>query len=175
MSSTNRGYERHKTDYYVTPTKSIMEFFSNWMVDVSGEFHDDVLDIGNRPDRAKWLDPCAGGDKKHPMSYPKVIKHLFDPNVLTTIDMRQDSLAEIKENYLWYDVEEQYYDIIITNPPFYIAEKVIRKALSDVKDDGYVIMLLRLNFFGGKVRFPLFTNQLPVWSYVHHRRMSFTY
>lgn len=26
MSSTNRGYDRHKSDYYVTPIESIVSF-----------------------------------------------------------------------------------------------------------------------------------------------------
>jgi len=174
MSSTNRGYERHKTDYYVTPLPCIKNFLGCWLNDLNGEFHDDILDIGGRPDRAKWLDPCAGGDANHPMSYPTVIKEVCCPEVLTTNDMRQDSLAELKENYLWLDVKKQYYDVIITNPPFYLAEKIIEKALRDVKDNGYVVMLLRLNFFGSNARKILFDRQMPIWSYVHHRRMSFT-
>lgn len=65
---------------------------------------------------------------------------------------------------------------IITNPPFNIAEDIIKKALNDVKEGGYVIMLLRLNFFGGKQRLQKFWNEvgLPKYSFVHHRRMSFT-
>jgi len=173
MSSTNRGYERHKVDFYVTPQPCIKQFLSHWLEDLMGEFHDDVLAVGSDPHKAKWLDPCAGGDAKHEMSYPAVIKKEFDAEV-ATIDYRADSLAERKEDYQFAKITPNYYDVIITNPPFYLAKEVIEKALDDVKDGGYVVMLLRLNFFGSNTRFPFWQRQLPVWSYVHHRRFSFT-
>jgi len=174
MSSTNRGYDRHSTDYYVTPQSAVKTFLSHWLEDLQGEFHDDVLSVGSRPDKAKWLDPCAGGDSKHEMSYPVIIKKEFNPEVLDTVDFRKDSLAETKENYLWWDKGENEYDVVITNPPFYLAREIIEKALKDVKKDGYVAMLLRLNFFGSNERFPFWERQLPIWAYVHHRRFSFT-
>src|SRR5258708_36718802 len=138
------------------------------------EFHDDVLMVGERPDRAKWLDPCAGGDEKHDMSYPAVIKEEFEPEVMDTVDIRPDSLAKISADYLNMMVFPKQYDVIITNPPFNLAQEIIEKALKDVKENGYVVMLLRLNFFGSNNRFPFWEKQLPTWTYVHHRRMSFT-
>jgi len=174
MSSTNRGYERHKVDYYVTPPKAIKEFFSHWLIDLQSEFHEDLLQVGIRPDQACWLDPCSGGDETHRMSYPEVIKEEFDPEILTTIDIRDDSLAEIKADYLKAGIDKNFFDVIITNPPFYIAKEVIEKGLEDVKDNGYVVMLLRLNFFGSNERFQFFQKQLPTWCYVHHRRFSFS-
>jgi len=176
MSSTNRGSARntHISDYYVTPKDCILQFFGYWLDDLMGEFHDDQLCVGTDPNKAYWLDPCAGGDEKHEMSYAKVIKDEFDPEVVDTIDIREDSLAEIKEDYRLWDKGKNEYDVIITNPPFNIAESIINKALQDVKDGGYVVMLLRLNFFGSNARFPFWQKQLPTWAYVHHRRMSFT-
>lgn len=176
MSSTNRSDARntHISDFYVTPPDAIRVFFGNWLDDLMSEFHNDQLTVGTNPDKAKWLDPCAGGDEKHPMSYPLVIKEEFDPDVVSTIDVREDSLAEIKEDYILSDITPDYYDVIITNPPFNIAQQVVEKALQDVKDGGYVVMLLRLNFFGSNTRFPFWQKQLPTWAYVHHRRFSFT-
>jgi len=174
MSSTNRGYNRHRTDYYITPQNAVLTFFSYWLDDLMGKYHDDNLGVGTDPDKCCWLDPCAGGDAVHEMSYPSVIEREFDPNVLSTIDIRQDSKAELKEDYLLVDITPQYYDVIITNPPFYLAREIIEKALKDVKDDGYVVMLLRLNFFGSNQRLDFWEKQLPVWAYVHHRRFSFT-
>jgi hypothetical protein len=176
MSSTNRSNARdtHISDYYVTPRDCIRNFLGNWLEDLQSNLKDDILMVGERPDRAYWLDPCAGGDEKHCMSYPDVIKSEFDPNVLTTMDIRENSPAEIKGDYLLTEIEKNYYDVIITNPPFNIAREIIEKALEDVKVGGYVVMLLRLNFFGSKQRFDFWEKQLPVWAYVHHRRMSFT-
>lgn len=178
MSSTNRGYDRHATDYYVTPKDAVLDFFGVWLDDLMGEFWDDQLSVGTNPEKAKWLDPCAGGDTKtligHLMTYPTVIREEFDPEILDTIDIREDSKAEIKHDYLSWDKGENKYDVIITNPPFYLAQEIIEKALKDVVDGGYVVMLLRLNFFGSNQRFPFWEKQLPVWCYVHHRRFSFT-
>lgn len=46
--------------------------------------------------------------------------------------------------------------------------------MNDVKAGGYVVMLLRLNFFGSSQRLDFWQKQLPIWAYVHHRRFSFT-
>ena len=90
MSSTNRSNARntHISDYYVTPKDCIKQFFGYWLDDLMGEFHDDQLSVGTDPNQAKWLDPCAGGDDKHGMSYPEVIKEEFDPEVMSTIDVK---------------------------------------------------------------------------------------
>jgi hypothetical protein len=161
MSSTNRGHDRHKNDFYVTPTPPIREFLSEFLKDEG---------IQN-PAQLVWLDPCAGGDDRSEMSYPVVIKELVDP-MLITMDIREDSRADIKADYLNYKLQVKP-DIIITNPPFGGAIGVINKAIEDVVDGGYVIMLLRLNFFGSQDRKPFFNKNMPKLCYVHHKRISF--
>ena len=167
MSSTNRGNSRdfHIADYYVTPIKSIVDFLM--------EFFDDNpnLDFNGKV----ILDPCAGGDSKHPMSYPEAIKKWDFTNkpIIKTIDLRQDSLAELKANYLFTQLDYKP-DVIITNPPFMTAREIIGKALNDVKDGGLVIMLLRLNFFGSKARFSFWEKNMPAFCYVHNERIGFT-
>jgi len=122
------------------------------------------------------LDPCAGGDSKHPMSYPEALKQIGVNNddYITTIDIRKDSLAEFKLDYLSLDCPKGQFKTIITNPPFAIAKDIIIKALNDVKDNGFVIMLLRLNYMGGQLREDLWKSQMPKYIFVHNRRMSFT-
>jgi len=176
MSSTNRtnAKKRNVSDYYVTPQNCIEDFLNEWLSDLNGEFYDDRLYVGERPDRALWLDPCAGGDANHKMSYPEVINKNFGVEV-DTIDIRDDSLASIKGDFLEMEFnEKEKYDVVITNPPFNLAQQIIEKSLEVTKDGGYVVMLLRLNFFGSKARKLFWDKQLPVWAYVHHRRMSFT-
>lgn len=163
MSSTNRGYDRHRSDYYVTPIEEIIKFIES--------FHE------IEPDWAwgkKILDPCAGGDKQHPMSYPEALCScsVVRNNILTN-DIRMDSRAEIRQDYFELDFKNMF-DVIMTNPPFKISREIIEKALIDAKDNGYVIMLLRLNYFGSKGRFDMWTSQLPKYCFVHHQRMSFT-
>lgn len=88
------------------------------------------------------------------------------------MDIRKDSLACNQGDYLQIELETRP-DLIITNPPFANAVQIIEKALDDIKDNGYVIMLLRLNFFGSKERKKFFENLMPEWCFVHHKRISF--
>lgn len=156
MSSTNRSEARkqHIADYYVTPINEIEKFLKNISID------------------GKILDPCAGGDSINKMSYPVALKNIYGDIDITTLDIREDSLAEIKANYLNYNCKNQY-DVIITNPPFNQAFEIIKKALDDVKDGGKVIMLLRLNFLGSKERNKWLLNNPPSEIWVHTKRMSF--
>lgn len=165
MSSTNRGYDRHKTDYYVTPEAPVREFLSEFLLDAQID----------RPDRLSWLDPCCGGDEKHEATYAKIIEEEFDPAVLHTMDIREDSHAEEIGNFLEQDfLPKEKPDIIISNPPFLYAREFIEKSLEVVQEGGYVIFLLRLNFFGSKARKDLFEKNMPVACYIHHKRISFT-
>ncbi len=164
MSSTNRSSSRdsHVADYYVTPVKNISEFIQH--------FENDYGSLGNR-----ILDPCAGGDMHNTMSYPDALLQAGYNNI-ETFDLRSDSLANHPNmNYLETDLSTIMTspDCIITNPPFNIALNIINKALDDVADGGYVIMLLRLNFFGSKGRKPFWTHNLPMCCYVHSERMRF--
>lgn len=166
MSSTNRSNSRdfHISDYYITPINEIINFLNEF------NKHEDILLKPN----TLILDCCAGGDLKHPMSYPEALKQTgVSLNNISTIDIREDSLAEIKADYLTYDCKNKY-DVIITNPPFSLALPIIKKALNDVKNNGFVIMLLRLNFLEGKSRFNFWQQNMPKYIFVHHKRMSFT-
>lgn len=118
----------------------------------------------------------VGGIKEiyHPMSYTTAIHNVFGYCSIDSIDIRQDSLAEIKGDYLKTDAKNLCPQIIITNPPFSLAVPIIEKALDDVAENGYVIMLLRLNFFGSKERKPFFDKYTPEWCFVHHIRIGFT-
>lgn len=162
MSSTNRGYDRHKSDYYITPQHDVKEFLDLW-----------IQDIDLNAKKLKWLDPCAGGDKDNEMSYPAVISREFLINIDTN-DIRKDSRADTKIDFLNSYKIFNNYDVVITNPPFDKAIEIIEKSLEAVKKDGYVVMLLRLNFFGSKGRRPFFETNMPTHCYVHHKRMSFT-
>lgn len=164
MSSTNRSNAResHIADYYITPVNRIIEFLHEFDKH-ENIFRNDIF----------ILDPCAGGDEHNEMSYPTALK-IFNPNLnISTYDIRDDSRSEFKGDFLKLECKDKY-DVIITNPPFNISLDIINKALLDVKENGYVIMLLRLNYFGGKVRQELFKKHMPKYCFVHSKRMSFT-
>jgi hypothetical protein len=163
MSSTNRSDSRdyHISDYYITPVEVIKEFLNKFIY-LEGKHVFKLV-----------LDPCAGGDAHHPMSYPKALEDFGIKGNIVTIDIREDSLAELKSDYLTLDVKKQNFNVIITNPPFSHALEIIQKALHDVTDDGYVIMLLRLNFLGSKKRKPFWDANPPKYIFVHSKRISF--
>lgn len=164
MSSTNRGYDRHVADYYVTPKQPVIEFLKKFV----------LIEGIQKPSGLSWLDPCCGGDKNNEPTYTTVIKELYEPTEICGIDIREDSKADIVMNYLDCEIENMSnHNIIISNPPFYLAEEFIRKSLEFVEYGGYVIMLLRLNFYGSTKRKELFDEFMPKYCFIHHKRINF--
>ena len=120
MSSTNRSNARdsHISDYYITPIKDIELFLREFDKRVK-------LDWNN----IKICDVCAGGNEEirddvgikevyHPMSYQTAIHNVFGGCNVNNIDIREDSLAETKGDYLKMNVKDFAPQVIITNPPF---------------------------------------------------------
>jgi hypothetical protein len=64
--------------------------------------------------------------------------------------------------------------VIISNPPFNLAQRLIEKAMLDMNPGGVVIKLLRLNFWGSQQRATFFRKNTPVAVYVHSKRMRFS-
>lgn len=175
MSSTNRHARlANCADYYRTPVPAILDFFdaleADWreILDPAGFSFDQPFTV---------LDPCAGGDSVHDMSYPVALRqHRLGKNMqrLVTVDIRPDSKADIKADYLRFSVAEASPMVVLTNPPFNLAQPVIEKALGDVVDGGLVIALLRLNFLGAQKRAEFFGRHMPSAIFVHSKRMSFS-
>jgi len=165
MSSTNRSNSRdsHLLDYYRTPDKPIVDLFK-YIENIP-----DISHIVTDLNKLSILDPCAGGDLENDMSYPKILNR-YGATDITTIDLREDSKSSIKANYLEYTPENKF-DLVITNPAFNLAQEIIEKSINDTKDGGYVIMLLRLNFFGSKKRRLFWKDNMPIYTFVHHERI----
>lgn len=164
MSSTNRSNARdsHVSDYYITPKQDIIDFM-NLFLENHPELETSDLHV---------LDPCAWWDTNNLAAYPNALQEFWFENIIS-MDIREDSRA----TYRGYDFLSSSFvdrfDITITNPPFSHALPIIEKALDITRDDWYVIMLLRLNFFGSKARREFFRNHMPVECYIHHKRISF--
>ena len=160
MSSTNRGYQRHVSDFYITPQEPIKQFLEKF------------LSIETLKQDIKILDPCAGGNEKYDMPYFKVLESLGFNNIRTA-DIREDSQARFKLDFLNDVLDFEYFDLTISNPPFNLAIEFINKALNNTKNNGFVVMLLRLNFFGSQSRKKFFAENMPKYCFVHSKRISF--
>lgn len=69
----------------------------------------------------------------------------------------------------------QTYDLIVSNPPYFLAEPVIRKAWDILTPGGTMLMLLRLSFMEGVKRYTgLWRDICPVEVAVVSRRPSFS-
>ncbi|ENN97514.1 MULTISPECIES: hypothetical protein [Pseudoalteromonas] len=165
MSSTNRGTQRNADDYYVTPHWLIEDFLAALSENCRFNFDEQAYPL--------ILDPSAGGCDKYEMSYPTVLeKHGFNVN---SWDIREDSRANLTGvNFLNVpSYESRKYDMIITNPPFNIAQEFTEHALKMVPNGGLVIMLQRLNWLGSQKRKPMW-QKLPLAAvYVHSKRPGF--
>ncbi len=165
MSSTNRGTQRNADDYYVTPHWLIEDFLAAFSENCRFNFDEQAYPL--------MLDPSAGGCDKYEMSYPTVLeKHGFNVN---SWDIREDSRANLTGvNFLNVpSYESRKYDMIITNPPFNVAQEFTEHALEMVKEGGLVIMLQRLNWLGSQKRKPMW-QKLPLAAvYVHSKRPGF--
>ncbi len=61
------------------------------------------------------------------------------------------------KNFMDFKTKHKY-NLIITNPPFSLAEQFIKKATTHLKKDGLIIVLLRLGFLGSRKREQLFSD-----------------
>jgi len=190
VSSTSRGANRQDNDYYVTPVSDVVDFLCAWLKDEPS--------VLPRLTSGRVLDPCAGGNARPvtweykpgehvrlpptAMSYPEAIRKVVgrDPaDRVITNDIRADSPAGMHLDFLGRDFIGELYlkggevDVVMTNPPFSRAMEIIQRAHTLTAAGGYVVMLLRLNFFGSDKRFDFFRNNMPYRTYVHHKRMGF--
>ncbi|QWF33739.1 SAM-dependent methyltransferase [Pseudoalteromonas sp. SiA1] len=165
MSSTNRGTQRNADDYYVTP---------HWLIeDFLAAFSENNILVCSPDEDPRVLDPSAGGCEQYPMSYPTVLEE--EGFIVESWDIREDSRANLTGvNFLNVpSYESRKYDMIITNPPFNLAQEFTEHALEMVKEGGLVIMLQRLNWLGSQKRKPMW-QKLPLAAvYVHSKRPGF--
>lgn len=167
MSATGRGKKRRDHDAYYTP---------NWCVDRLMEDPDLPFDLSGL-----WLEPCAGGG-----DIAKAIKTrgIWDP-ILISGDIRGECSAQLKRcsddvytgDFRSFDYSallekhnRDRFDVLITNPPFSLAEDFMAKGM---KIAHYTCLFLRINFLASKSRCS-FLRMFPPDVFVLPNRPSFT-
>ena len=164
MSATNRGAKRVESDFYATPIECV-----NSLIDALPELlYADFI-----------LEPSAGNG-----NILKAIKAKNPDGAchIEAIELREEERENLEEladmvtigDFLKVNTEYRYYDLIIGNPPYSLAQEFIDKALELLDYEGRLILLLRLNFFGSKKRFEWWQNKIPSRVYVLSNRPSFT-
>ena len=135
ISATNRGAIRAVADFYATPLNCIENLLNYWQP---------------KPND-KILDPCAGNG-----NFGLVLSKKFD-NIIDAIELREEEKVGLHRIY--DDVRigncldyKNYYDVVITNPPYTIAQEIITHYLEVVKPRE-VVMLLRTAFLESKKRY----------------------
>jgi hypothetical protein len=114
-----------------------------------------------------WCEPAAG--EGH------IINAVGKREGWATFDIRPVPAPTLSDvhwapyDFLQHD-ESVRFNVIITNPPFYLAEEFVRKAL---RCADHVVMLLRLAFLESRKREDFHT-EFPSDVYVLSRRPSFT-
>lgn len=85
-----------------------------------------------------FLEPCRGDERR----------------IYNRIDLPEDQKlwAEISEGVDYLKTPFKKVDVIITNIPFSLSEEFILKMKSEIKPDGTLIFLQRVNFLGSKKR-----------------------
>lgn len=89
-----------------------------------------------------FLEPCRGEKQA-------IYKQVDLPE-------EQKHWAEIADgiDYLEKDFGEATMDVIITNPPFSLTTEFMEKSFRELKPDGTLVYLQRVNFLGSKKRVP---------------------
>lgn len=127
---------RKSNDFYPTPKSAILS--------IKNKLN---LPIGN------WLEPAYGDG---------AIVSCFPNMNWTTIDI--NGKAQITSSYLDWK-PDKHYDVIITNPPFSLAQEFVEKALIE---GTHVVMLLKLSFLESQKREALhFLNPPSVFALTH--------
>ena len=91
---------------------------------------------------------------------------------ITTLDICDRGCPNtIVTDFLTWDTNDKY-DIIISNPPFSLAEEFCRKGLSLLDINGQMAMFLKIQFLEGVKRKEFFEKYPPKYIYVFRNRMA---
>ena len=169
MSATRRpsirGYVRASNDQFTTPA---------WCVEaILGALYSANSDL---PETV--LDPCCGDGsllrtvEQHLLGAHKCEVSCKGIEIDDILAFRASKVCSVIEGDATA-VGWPAADLIITNPPYSLAEEFVRKALAEVSQYSTIVMLLRLNWLAS-LRRAAFHCKHPADIYVLSKRPSFT-
>lgn len=131
-NARSSGYERDPHDFYVEDVSCVVSLFN-----------------ALNPDRDLALhDPCCGNG-----NIPLVAGSLGIPMTGADLIDRASGRWGVRD----FLTDAAIYPGIVTNPPFSIAEKIIRHAMARVTPGGRVAVLVLEKFLYSQTRYPLFS------------------
>lgn len=165
--------KRSPYDYYPTPPGAIMS-----LMDTLSKYH---INLGDR-----ILEPCAGDGA--------LLKHLWHPGAeIQAYDIDEAHMPQLAEHVADGDIvcygtkdvltltqkEFDYFDAIVTNPPFSITQEILEHILelrskSIYMSGTHVIILQRLGFLGSQKRHDFWNKYPPDAVWALSKRPSFT-
>lgn len=160
MSATNRGAIRNGSDFYITPRKTISTFL-------------DVFKL----EGIEIFEPTAGNGAIVQELWLRY--HAFCN--ITANDIRDEQAALLEAgadrvfnlDFLKCNGINPKPDVIITNPPYSIAQEIIEKCF-EIAPEAEIIMLLRLAFLESKKRREFWNKHPLTQLYPLIERPSFT-
>ena len=160
MSATNRGSIRRESDFYKTPYDAVEK-----ALDALGGFY------GN-----EFLECCAGDGV-----IVRALRRNFEEINISAIEIREEEKSrllyagadavDIADFRQWKP--DGKIDVIITNPPYSIAQEIIEHCF-EIAPEAEIIMLLRLAFLESKKRKSFWGKHPVTQIYVLSERPSFT-
>ena len=159
MSATNRGGQRKESDFYETPVAVIRDLLQN------NHLEGDYKCI---------LEPCCGSG-----NMVLALRETYKDAVIMASDLRDirqipyASVTYGNSDFLTEPNLSSPVDLVFTNPPYTVAEKIIRRSFQ-LYPDAVVVMLLRLDFQGSQDRYEFWRNYPVNELYPLACRPSFT-
>ena len=120
------------------------------------------------------IDPGAGGG-----IYGEIGRERYPDAHITGVEIQKDLTPSdnydevVNQDFLRYSPQAPV-DLVIGNPPYKIAEKMVRAALGMIKPGGELIFLLPINFAASKRRYKLYKEYPLFRLVVCSDRPSFT-
>ena len=152
IAGGNPEHGRVENDYYATNPKAVEMLFERYEV------------RGNT-----FLEPCVGGGHIAKAVDKLIGDKLEETTYLDIVDRGYPNT--IVKDFLQYKTNKRY-DIIISNPPYSLAQEFIEKSLSLLSSKGHCIMFLKLQFLEGAKRKEFFEKYPPKFIYVFRNRMA---